>query len=378
VKPQHIAAVVAIPIAVFMTLVMLIALAVSAAESSAVCATGDTDPILRTIRTLESGGDYTARASGATASGAYQIVDGTWDNYGGYPSAYLAPPDIQDAKAAEHVAEILANNDGQIDLVPVVWYLGHVPPAGSREWDIVPNPQAGNRLTPREYQTRWMALYNTFVGDTATTTTTTSTTTSPTTTVPVLRDPTSPDPSSSTTAPAIPGTCVGGSVAAMAGDWSLPGPIALLNARPSSMREPHHDYPAWDWMIPTNTPIYAMRSGTVATVHTWPYNWWSQGCGTNAGSGCSSCGVGLTIRDATGTRWSYCHGTNLTVNLGDTITAGQQIMWSGNTGRSGGPHLHIEIRVAGIRRCPQPLLVSLHSNQTGLDPATLPTTGCFF
>ena len=86
----------------------------------------------------------------------------------------------------------------------------------------------------------------------------------------------------------------------------------------------------------------------------------------------------LTIVDDDGHRWTYCHGTNLTVALGDTVTAGQQVLWSGNTGRSGTAHLHLEIRTNGTRRCPQPLLESLYHDGVGLDPATLPTTGCSF
>ena len=50
-------------------------------------ASGDVAPILATIRTLESGGDYTARAAGSSASGAYQFIDSTWANYGGYAQA---------------------------------------------------------------------------------------------------------------------------------------------------------------------------------------------------------------------------------------------------------------------------------------------------
>ena len=39
--------------------------------------TGQLDAVLVTVRTLESGGDYTARASGSSASGAYQFIDTT-------------------------------------------------------------------------------------------------------------------------------------------------------------------------------------------------------------------------------------------------------------------------------------------------------------
>ena len=131
-----------------------------------------------------------------------------------------------------------------------------------------------------------------------------------------------------------------------------------MEANPEVPTYPHHDYPAWDWMIPHNPPIYAVRGGRVAIIHTWHHNWWQEGCGVNS-TGCEPCGVGLTIVDAEGTRWSYCHGTKLTVHLGDELAAGQQIMWSGNSGRSGRPHLHLEIRTAdGKRRCPQRLPTS--------------------
>lgn len=105
--------------------------------------------VLATIRELESGGDYQARASGSSASGAYQFLDSTWDSYGGYPSAWLAPPEVQGAKATASVTAILDAHDGDVSAVPVVWYLGHLPADGSSEWDTVPAPSAGNALTPR-------------------------------------------------------------------------------------------------------------------------------------------------------------------------------------------------------------------------------------
>ncbi len=119
--------------------------------------------ILATIRTMESGGDYSVSVTTSTASGAYGFLDSSWGGYGGFVRAKDAPPAVQDAKAAEFAAAILARNGGDVSTVPVSWYIGHVP-VGS-EWDSVPKPQAGNRLTPREYQDRWMQRYATFLGN---------------------------------------------------------------------------------------------------------------------------------------------------------------------------------------------------------------------
>ncbi len=122
---------------------------------------GDLGPILATIRSLESGDDYTAEAAGSTASGAYQFIDSTWGNYDGYARAVHAPPAVQDAKAIEMVQAVLNAHGNDVSAVPVIWYLGHLPDPGSAKWDTVPVPDAGNVLTPREYQTRWLERYET-------------------------------------------------------------------------------------------------------------------------------------------------------------------------------------------------------------------------
>jgi len=311
---------------------------------------GSLDVVLLTIRTLESGGDYAAEAAGSTASGAYQFLDSSWDGYGGYQHASDAPPAVQDAKAVQLITFVLERYGGDISSVPVVWYIGYVPPDGSAKWDTVPAPYAGNTLTPREYQTRWLDKYHQLA--------------------------TGSSSATGDTVPAAASCRPGLGITPLGDGWAYPGPKDLFASAP--VDSPHHDYPAWDWMLPVGTPVYAVRGGTVTAVQYWPYNWWDFGC-TDTTQGCSTCGIGVTITDADGNRWAYCHGDAVHVTAGQTVTAGTQLLSSGNTGRSSGPHLHLQVRtIDGLLRCPQPLLRSLRDQQAGLDPAGLPSAGCFF
>src|SRR4051794_35530688 len=121
---------------------------------------------MATIRQLESANNYQAQAGGSDASGAYQFLDHTWATWAAragyadeYPRAHLAPPHIQDDVAATYITAILAAHDDDIGAVPVTWYY----PAAldnPDQLDTVPAPQASNTLTIRQYQARWLALYN--------------------------------------------------------------------------------------------------------------------------------------------------------------------------------------------------------------------------
>ncbi len=114
--------------------------------------------ILATIRYLESRGNYVAPPNKGRASGAYQFITSTWNNYGGYRDAYLAPPEIQDERAADDVNRFLAQWNNDVSMIPVMWYY----PRASTDvalMDIVPVPSAGNVLTVREYQQRWLAVW---------------------------------------------------------------------------------------------------------------------------------------------------------------------------------------------------------------------------
>ncbi len=114
--------------------------------------------ILATIRYVESRGNYSAPPNRGNASGAYQFIASTWNRYGGYAHAYLAPPNIQDERAAIDVNRFLAQWNNDVSMIPVMWYY----PRAAREpalMDIVPVPSAGNILTVREYQQRWLGVW---------------------------------------------------------------------------------------------------------------------------------------------------------------------------------------------------------------------------
>ena len=73
------------------------------------------------------------------------------------PAPTSPRPYIQDAAAAAYVQAIL-DQWHDIAYVPINWYY----PAAARNpalMDIIPAPQAGNRLTIRQYKSRWLNLY---------------------------------------------------------------------------------------------------------------------------------------------------------------------------------------------------------------------------
>jgi hypothetical protein len=118
----------------------------------------DLADILFTIRFVESSGRYDAPPNRGNASGAYQYIASTWNNHRGFPHAYLAPPEVQDERALADVQAILARWKGDVSMVPVIWYY---PKAATDPtlMDQVPVPSAGNRLTVREYQHRWLNVF---------------------------------------------------------------------------------------------------------------------------------------------------------------------------------------------------------------------------
>ncbi len=87
-----------------------------------------------------------------------------------------------------------------------------------------------------------------------------------------------------------------------------------------------------DWATPVGTAVMASSAGTVA----------------KAGWG-SGYGYVVYINHADGRQTRYGHLSKVLVSPGQTVSQGQKIALSGNTGVSTGPHVHFEILVNGTQ-----------------------------
>ncbi|MBM3187683.1 MAG: M23 family metallopeptidase [Chloroflexi bacterium] len=86
-----------------------------------------------------------------------------------------------------------------------------------------------------------------------------------------------------------------------------------------------------DVALPLGTPVRAMHSGIVDSVASGP----------TYGNQVWLKGEGLTSL--------YAHLTRATVRVGQTVMRGEKIGDSGDTGRATGPHLHVGLKIEGIK-----------------------------
>ena len=85
-----------------------------------------------------------------------------------------------------------------------------------------------------------------------------------------------------------------------------------------------------DFPTPTGTPIVAFKNGVV--IHA---------------SKKGGYGNAIMIDHGGGTVSLYAHNSQLVVNVGQTVSAGQVVAKAGSTGYSTGPHCHFEVRQNG-------------------------------
>ena len=85
-----------------------------------------------------------------------------------------------------------------------------------------------------------------------------------------------------------------------------------------------------DFATPIGTPIVSMSSGTVIFA-----------------GGDGAFGNKVEIEYWDGTVSYYAHMDSISVSVGQQVAAGERVGTSGNSGRSTGPHLHLEIHPGG-------------------------------
>src|SRR5690606_26893528 len=84
-----------------------------------------------------------------------------------------------------------------------------------------------------------------------------------------------------------------------------------------------------DLAQPTGTPVYATADGVVSKAERF-----------------SSYGNYIAIEHGGDLQTRYAHLSGYAVSAGEQVTKGQLIGYVGSTGRSTGPHLHYEVRIA--------------------------------
>jgi murein DD-endopeptidase MepM/ murein hydrolase activator NlpD len=92
-----------------------------------------------------------------------------------------------------------------------------------------------------------------------------------------------------------------------------------------------------DYAAPSGTPVYAAADGRVVLAEALTVR-----------------GNSVIIGHGMGVVSGYWHLSRLGVEVGQVVRRGDVIGWVGTTGLSTGPHLHWEIRVAGIPVDPRP------------------------
>ena len=107
-----------------------------------------------------------------------------------------------------------------------------------------------------------------------------------------------------------------------------------------------------DIAVPVGTPVRAVRAGRVAVA------------GTHG-----AYGIAVVLEHADGSRTLYGHNSLARVRTGETVEAGAVIAFSGNSGRSTGPHVHFEelpggraaIEMVKVKSDPEPVQPSVNN-----------------
>lgn len=126
----------------------------AASNAAARSTAGGVNSYLAALRSVESSNNYQARSRISSASGAYQYIDSTWNNYGGYAHAWQAPPAVQDRRASED-AQALFRRYGNWEQVAA----HHIYPAWAGNRNLWGQSPGRGNPTIQEYVNRVMGRF---------------------------------------------------------------------------------------------------------------------------------------------------------------------------------------------------------------------------
>ena len=110
-----------------------------------------------------------------------------------------------------------------------------------------------------------------------------------------------------------------------------------------------------DFGTPVGTPVKAVLSGTVTATGN-----------TDLQPGCYSYGKWVLLKHDNGLSTLYGHFSAISVSPGDSVSTGDIIGLSGNTGYSTGPHVHLTVFAT------QGMRVQIYSSSIGCKKVTIP------
>jgi len=114
--------------------------------------------------------------------------------------------------------------------------------------------------------------------------------------------------------------------------WPVNGPV-VSGFGPRTINGSYEFHPGIDIAVPEGTPIHAAAAGTVSL---------QQSEAESGGYGNYTC-----IDHGGGLSTCYAHQSSFAISLGQSVSQGEVIGYTGCTGYCLGPHLHFEVRING-------------------------------
>lgn len=119
-------------------------------------------------------------------------------------------------------------------------------------------------------------------------------------------------------------------------ETALAGPAKLLPQMKTISQGYWAIHPGIDITAPKGSPIYPIKAGKVMEISTSRYNY----------------GRSVLVEHDDGLTSLYAHMGKIMVQEGDKIDEKTELGEVGITGRTSGPHLHLEVRKNGVSRNP--------------------------